>query len=352
MQFVEQTLDSREVAEMVEKKHNELLKDIRRYSDQLSLGKILQSDFFTESSYKTGRGKEYPCYLVTKKGCEFIAHKLTGQKGTEFTARYINRFHEMEEQLRKENHMDWYVNDIGVFQHREFGILRTIKLDGQDYFIGLDATRSLGYVNSRDTLKKRVSDDQKCYVRICDGKMDRNMVAITRKGMDELIQTGQLPLANKYGEWIRKQVYPALTGEVIPVTQSVQKMPEAIEQKKQVQTKIKPAKTRDYVPEMYDPLGILLILVNVAREKGIKVKQILPHDAALYSMLYGDRIGIQQNITVEQAAYELAWELAHAFIHYDGGDMIRSPLSKEYNDQASRAAGMIIKMLNTATAKM
>lgn len=38
-----------------------------------------------------------PCFMVTKKGCEFIAHKLTGQKGTEFTARYINRFHEMEE---------------------------------------------------------------------------------------------------------------------------------------------------------------------------------------------------------------------------------------------------------------
>ena len=35
--------------------------------------------------------------MVTKKGCEFIAHKLTGQRGTEFTAQYINRFHEMEE---------------------------------------------------------------------------------------------------------------------------------------------------------------------------------------------------------------------------------------------------------------
>lgn len=34
---------------------------------------------------------------LQKKGCEFIAHKMTGQKGTEFTARYINRFHEMEE---------------------------------------------------------------------------------------------------------------------------------------------------------------------------------------------------------------------------------------------------------------
>lgn len=40
-----------------------------------------------------------PCYDITKKGCEFIAHKLTGIKGTEFTARYINRFHEMEDAL-------------------------------------------------------------------------------------------------------------------------------------------------------------------------------------------------------------------------------------------------------------
>ena len=40
-----------------------------------------------------------PCYRITKKGCEFIAHKLTGVKGTEFTARYVNRFHEMENKL-------------------------------------------------------------------------------------------------------------------------------------------------------------------------------------------------------------------------------------------------------------
>lgn len=40
-----------------------------------------------------------PCYRITKKGCEFIAHKLTGTKGTEFTARYINKFHQMETTL-------------------------------------------------------------------------------------------------------------------------------------------------------------------------------------------------------------------------------------------------------------
>lgn len=101
METLEQKfIDSREVAEMVGKQHNELLKDIRRYAEQLGEGKIPQSDFFTQSTYKSDRGKEYPCYLVTKKGCEFIAHKLTGVKGTEFTAKYINRFHEMEDAIK------------------------------------------------------------------------------------------------------------------------------------------------------------------------------------------------------------------------------------------------------------
>ena len=84
---------------MVDKKHSDLLKDIRRYVGQLAEGNIPLSDFFAESSYTDSTGRTLPCYGITKKGCEFIAHKLTGQKGTEFTARYINRFHEMEHEL-------------------------------------------------------------------------------------------------------------------------------------------------------------------------------------------------------------------------------------------------------------
>lgn len=93
-------IDSREVAEMVGKEHKELLRDIRRYCEQLGESKIALTDFFTESTYKTEQNKTMPCYLVTKKGCEFIAHKLTGVKGTEFTAKYINRFHEMEDKIQ------------------------------------------------------------------------------------------------------------------------------------------------------------------------------------------------------------------------------------------------------------
>ena len=95
------TITSVEAAEWCGKKHNDLLKDIRRYISQLGEGKIPHTDFFNESTYVTEQNKTLPCFLVTKKGCEFIAHKLTGIKGTEFTARYINRFHDMEETIQK-----------------------------------------------------------------------------------------------------------------------------------------------------------------------------------------------------------------------------------------------------------
>ncbi len=96
---IEQKITSMEVAEMVGKDHKNLLADLRKYTKQLAELKIEPGDFFTESTYIDANNQSRPCYEVTKKGCEFIAHKLTGVKGTEFTAKYINRFHEMEESI-------------------------------------------------------------------------------------------------------------------------------------------------------------------------------------------------------------------------------------------------------------
>lgn len=100
MNKLQQKLDSREVAEMVGKEHKNIIRDIRGYLEEFSQLNFEPSDFFRESTYKR-RGKEYPCYLITKEGCEFIAHKLTGVKGTEFTAKYIKRFHEMENIIKE-----------------------------------------------------------------------------------------------------------------------------------------------------------------------------------------------------------------------------------------------------------
>lgn len=92
-----ETISSIEVAMMIGKEHSQLLKDMRRYINQLGKVNFDFSDFFQESTYISEQNKTLPCFNVTRKGCEFIANKLTGQKGTEFTARYVNKFHELEE---------------------------------------------------------------------------------------------------------------------------------------------------------------------------------------------------------------------------------------------------------------
>lgn len=92
--------DSRDVAISVEKDHSKLLRDIRTYCDYLNEAKIGLVDFFIESSYQDSKGEERPCFLITKKGCDMIANKMTGQKGVVFTALYVNAFYAMENHIK------------------------------------------------------------------------------------------------------------------------------------------------------------------------------------------------------------------------------------------------------------
>ncbi len=136
MENIEQMLTSVEVAEMVEKEHKMLLRDLRRYINQFNQCKIVPVDFFKESTYKDAKGEIRPCYRITKKGCEFIAHKLTGTKGTIFTARYINRFHEMEDILKgqQESELPWFIRDFGkngkIMLFRDFESITGVELFG------------------------------------------------------------------------------------------------------------------------------------------------------------------------------------------------------------------------------
>ena len=93
------TLDSREVAEMIGKNHSDLLRDITRYSNYFNGSKVALVKFFQKSQYLDSKGEKRKNYKITRKGCEFLAHKLTGRKGSIFTALYINRFHEMEKEI-------------------------------------------------------------------------------------------------------------------------------------------------------------------------------------------------------------------------------------------------------------
>jgi Rha family phage regulatory protein len=98
------TLESREVAAMVEKDHKNLLRDIEtyiKYMEESNELKLEPVDFFIESTYQDAKGEPRKCYLITKQGCEFIANKLTGAKGAQFTAAYVTKFNAMEQRERQ-----------------------------------------------------------------------------------------------------------------------------------------------------------------------------------------------------------------------------------------------------------
>jgi Rha family phage regulatory protein len=95
------TIDSREVAEITEVRHSDLLEKISSYVQILENGKVRSLDFFIPSSYMVeGQQRNYPCYLLTRKGCDMVANKMTGEKGVLFTAAYVTKFEEMERQQK------------------------------------------------------------------------------------------------------------------------------------------------------------------------------------------------------------------------------------------------------------
>ena len=84
------------VAEIFDKRHDNILRDIRELIENCSKEFSLLN--FEESTYKV-RGKEYPCYNLSKDGFTMLAMGFTGEKAVQFKELYINKFNEMERLL-------------------------------------------------------------------------------------------------------------------------------------------------------------------------------------------------------------------------------------------------------------
>ncbi len=84
-------------------------------------------------------------------------------------------------------------------------------------------------------------------------------------------------------------------------------------------------------------------LIQIARNEDIKVS-FVPFQASK-GRLHGDRIGLYNNMSIEEINYTLAHELSHHFLHYDKGNTIESSRHGEYEEQADRAARMLLSVL-------
>ncbi|MFR1907540.1 MAG: Rha family transcriptional regulator [Clostridium neonatale] len=87
---------------MMDIRHDNLLQKIDRINKDFSQnGKIRSDKYWIESSSPDNSGKLSREFQISKKGCEFLAHKTIGTKGNLFTDKYMDRFTAMEEYIRE-----------------------------------------------------------------------------------------------------------------------------------------------------------------------------------------------------------------------------------------------------------
>ena len=90
-------VDSLFVAEFFEKRHDHVIRDIRKITAPKSgLSDNFIHSNFKADSYRDSTGRKLPCYFMTRDGFTMLAMGYSGQKAMKFKELYIRRFNEME----------------------------------------------------------------------------------------------------------------------------------------------------------------------------------------------------------------------------------------------------------------
>ncbi|ONG80148.1 hypothetical protein BKK41_16065 [Bacillus cereus] len=94
--------DSKKVAEVFGKRHNDLMKRIRELNNELGGVGEKSHTYFTSSFYENEQNNQvYEKYLLTRDGFTLLVMGFTGKKALQFKMMYINEFNRMEQELKK-----------------------------------------------------------------------------------------------------------------------------------------------------------------------------------------------------------------------------------------------------------
>lgn len=88
--------DSLTIAEVFEKDHKHVLRDIK----ELECSEEFSRTNFGLSNYEV-RGKEYPMYYITQDGFSFLVMGYTGKRAAEFKEKYITEFRRMQKKMNE-----------------------------------------------------------------------------------------------------------------------------------------------------------------------------------------------------------------------------------------------------------
>lgn len=103
------------------------------------------------------------------------------------------------------------MNDLQIFSNPEFGSIRCIEKDGEEWFVGKDVATILGYAKPLDALSRHVDDEDSVIHGVLDSRgCVQQTKLINESGLYSLIILSELPSARKFKKWITSEVIPSI----------------------------------------------------------------------------------------------------------------------------------------------
>lgn len=104
------------------------------------------------------------------------------------------------------------MNDLKIYENKEFGEIRTVVKDGEPWFVGKDVAEILGYSNPRKAVIDHVDEEDKMDgVTIRDSIGRKQIpVLINESGLYSLILSSKQPNAKKFKKWVTSEVLPSI----------------------------------------------------------------------------------------------------------------------------------------------
>ena len=100
------------------------------------------------------------------------------------------------------------MNKISVFEHPEFGRIRTLDIDGKIWFCASDVASALGYSNPRDAVARHCKPMGVVVYDTLTRSAVQKIKYISEGNVYRLIAGSKLPAAEKFESWIFYELVP------------------------------------------------------------------------------------------------------------------------------------------------
>ena len=101
------------------------------------------------------------------------------------------------------------MNELTVFENKDFGQIRAIMQQGEPWFVAADVCKCTDIANSRDAFS-RLDEDEKGVALIDTPGGKQNMAIINEPGLYSLVLGSRKPEAKAFKRWITHEVIPSI----------------------------------------------------------------------------------------------------------------------------------------------